>query len=115
VNKEQLKTLVIDAIEDIKGTDIQVYDLEGKSDVTDVMIIASGNTTRQVKAISDNIIEKSKKQGAAPLGVEGETVAEWVLVDLGDVVAHIMTPSIRDFYNLDKLWGDESPSTAQKK
>ena len=115
MKKEQLKDLVIDAIEDIKGTDIQVYDLEGKSDVTDVMIIASGNTARQVKAISDNIIDKSKKQGIMPLGVEGQTAAEWVLVDLGDVVAHIMTPSIRDFYNLEKLWGDESPSAAQEK
>jgi ribosome-associated protein len=115
VNKDKLKTLVIDAIEDIKGMDIRVFDLEGKSDFTDLMIIASGNTTRQVKAIADNIIDKSKKQGIAPLGVEGQTVAEWVLVDLGDVVAHIMTPSIRDFYNLEKLWGDDSPSAIQEK
>lgn len=114
MNKENLKTLVIDAIEDIKGIEVRVYDLEGKSDVTDVMIIASGNTTRQVKAISDNIIDQSKKQGVMPLGVEGQTVAEWVLVDLGDVVAHIMTPSIRDFYNLEKLWGDDSPSAIQE-
>ena len=115
MNKEQLKDLVIDAIEDIKGTNIRIFDLEGKSDVTDLMIIASGNTPRQVKAISDNIIEKTKKQGMAPLGIEGQSAAEWVLVDLGDVVAHIMTPSIRDFYNLEKLWGDESPSAIQEK
>lgn len=114
MEKEQLKVLVINAIEDIKGIDTQVYDLEGKSDVTDLMIIASGNTPRQVKAIADNIIEKAKKQGVAPLGVEGQTAAEWVLVDLGDVVVHIMTPSIRDFYNLEKLWGDESPDAAQE-
>ncbi|MGD8408398.1 MAG: ribosome silencing factor [Thiohalophilus sp.] len=114
MNGEQLKQLVIDAIEDVKGIDIKVLDVRDQSSVTDVMVIASGNTARQVKAISDNIIEKAKAAGVRPLGVEGEQHAEWVLVDLGDVVAHIMQPSIRDFYNLEKLWGEASPAAAEK-
>ena len=114
MNGEQLKQLVIDAIEDVKGIDIKVLDVRDQSSVTDVMVIASGNTARQVKAISDNIIEKAKAAGVRPLGVEGEQHAEWVLVDLGDVIAHIMQPSIRDFYNLEKLWGEASPAAAEK-
>lgn len=114
MNEEQLKQLVVDAIEDVKGIDIKVLDVRGQSSVTDVMIIASGNTARQVKAIADNVIEKAKAAGVRPLGVEGEQHAEWVLVDLGDVVAHIMQPSIRDFYNLEKLWGEASPSAVEK-
>lgn len=114
MNGEELKQLVIDAIEDVKGIDIKVLDVRDQSSVTDVMVIASGNTARQVKAISDNVIEKAKAAGVRPLGVEGEQHAEWVLVDLGDVVAHIMQPSIRDFYNLEKLWGEASPTAAEK-
>ncbi|MFO8024209.1 ribosome silencing factor [Thiohalophilus sp.] len=114
MNGEQLKQLVVDAIEDVKGVDVKILDVSGQSSVTDVMVIASGNTARQVKAIADNIIEKAKAAGVKPLGVEGEQHAEWVLVDLGDVVAHIMQPSIRDFYNLEKLWGETSPSAAEK-
>jgi ribosome-associated protein len=114
LNAEQLKQLVVDAIEDVKGTDIKVLDVIDKSSVTDVMVIATGNTSRQVKAISDNIIEKAKQAGVRPLGTEGEQHAEWILIDLGDVVAHIMQPAIRDFYNLEKLWGEESPAAAEK-
>ncbi|MDZ7804138.1 ribosome silencing factor [Thiohalophilus sp.] len=114
MNGEQLKQLVVEAIEDVKGIDVKVLDVSGQSNVTDVMVIASGNTARQVKAIADNIIEKAKAAGIKPMGVEGEQYAEWVLVDLGDVVAHIMQPSIRDFYNLEKLWGEASPSAVEK-
>ncbi len=114
LNIEQLKQLVVDAIEDIKGADIKIIDVRDKSNVTDIMVIATGNTSRQVKAIADNIVEKAKASGIRPLGVEGEQHAEWILIDLGDVVAHIMQPAIRDFYNLEKLWGEESPATAEK-
>lgn len=114
MNDEQLKQLVVDAIEDVKGIDIKVLDVREQSSVTDVMVIASGNTARQVKAIANNIVEKAKAAGARPLGMEGEQHGEWILVDLGDVVAHIMQPSIRDFYNLEKLWGEAGPSAVEK-
>jgi ribosome-associated protein len=114
LNREQLRDLVVDAIEDVKGVDIRVIDVQDKSNVTDIMIIASGNTARQVKALADNVVEKAKHAGVQPLGVEGEVHGEWALVDLGDIVVHIMQPAIRDFYNLEKLWGEDSPTAAQK-
>ena len=113
LDTEQLRDLVIDALEDIKAIDIRVLDVRGKSSVTDIMVIASGNTARQVKALADNVVVKAKESGSKPLGVEGEVQGEWALVDLGDVVVHIMQPAIRDFYNLEKLWGDESPGAEQ--
>ncbi|HFQ13526.1 MAG TPA: ribosome silencing factor [Gammaproteobacteria bacterium] len=109
---EQLKERVIDAIEDVKGIDIKVLDVKDKTSVTDVMIIVSGNSSRQVKAIADNVIMEVKKAGHPPLGVEGEEYGEWALVDLGDVIVHVMQPAIRDFYNLEKLWGEDSPAAA---
>ena len=113
LSNEQIIEVVIDAIEDVKGSGIRIIDVTGKSSVSDTLIIASGNTARQVKAIADNVVEKAKHAGVQPLGVEGEQHAEWVLVDLGDIVVHIMQPSIRDFYNLEKLWGDDSPTVVK--
>ncbi|MDH5407564.1 MAG: ribosome silencing factor [Gammaproteobacteria bacterium] len=110
---EQLKALVIDALEDVKASDIKVIDVEGKTSVTDVMIFATGNTSRQVKALANSVITRVKEQGVKPFGTEGEDHGEWALVDLGDIVVHIMQPSIRDFYNLEKLWGEDSPSISQ--
>ena len=106
---EELKKLVIDALEDIKGGDIRVLDVRDKTSITDVMVIATGNSNRQVKALVDSVVQKSKQAGVEVLGTEGADAAEWALVDLGDVVVHVMQPSVRDFYNLEKLWGDESP------
>lgn len=103
---QSLKKLVVTALEDMKATDIKVLDVRGLSNVTDMMVIASGNSDRQVKALARSVIEKAKKKGCPLLGVEGEQVGEWALVDLGDVVVHIMLPTVRDFYNLEKLWGD---------
>ena len=114
LNNEQIIELVIGAIEDVKGMDIRTIDVSDKSNVSDMLVIASGNTARQVKAIADSVVSKAKQAGVQPLGVEGETHAEWVLVDLGDIVVHVMQPSIRDFYNLEKLWGDDSPAVAQE-
>jgi ribosome-associated protein len=108
---DTLRALVIDALEDIKAADIKVLDLRGRSDMTDMMIIATGNTPRQVKSLANSVVEKAKEAGERPLGVEGEQHGEWVLVDLGDIVVHIMLPSVRDFYNLEKLWGEESPAS----
>jgi len=104
---DQLIHLVIDALEDVKAKDVRTLDVRGKSNVTDVMVIASGTSARQVRSLADKVVEKAKEAGVKPLGVEGEREAEWVLVDLGDVVVHVMQPEIRDFYQLEKLWSTE--------
>lgn len=101
---EQLKTIVINALEDLKGQDIRILDVRRIASFTDLMVIASGSSTRQVKALADKVVEAVKAAGVRPLGVEGERDAEWVLIDLGDIVIHVMLPTIRDFYNLEKLW-----------
>jgi len=104
---EKLLGLVIDALEDVKGVDIKSLDLRNKTSVTDVMVICSGTSSRHVKSLADNVIKKSKEAGSPPLGIEGEKAAEWVLVDLGDVVVHIMMPEVREFYQLERLWSVE--------
>ncbi len=104
MNINELKQLVLDAIDDMKGENIVVLNVEGKSNVTDLLIIASGTSNRHVKSIANNVSMEAKKQGKQPLGVEGEEQGEWVLVDLGDIVVHIMQPQVREFYDLEKLW-----------
>ena len=112
MNAEQLTQVVLDALDDMKAQNVHVIDVRGKTSVTDVMVISSGTSARQVKSQAERVIEKSKANGVQPIGVEGEKEAEWVLVDLGDVVVHIMQPSIRDFYHLEKLWAtDEADSS----
>jgi len=101
---EELKKLVIDALEDLKAERIVELDVRGKTDVTDCIIVASGNSSRHVKAIANNVVIEAKKAGQAPLGVEGETDGEWMLVDLADVVVHVMQPQARQFYDLESLW-----------
>jgi ribosome-associated protein len=110
---EQMKQLVIHALEDVKGVDIIALDVRGKTSITDYMVIASGRSDRQVKSLAQNVIDKAREQGLVLLGVEGEREGEWVVVDLGEVVAHVFIPEKRDFYNLEKLWGDEAPSAAK--
>lgn len=100
------------AVENLKANDIVEIDVRGKTSVCDYMVIASGTSTRHVKSIADEVVREAKKLDCQPLGVEGEREAEWVLVDLGDVVAHVMLPRVREFYALERLWtvGDEPPS-----
>ena len=95
---------VVKALEDLKGVEIRVLDVSELTTITDRMVIVSGTSTRHVKALADHVILKAKQAGFPPLGVEGEQAAEWVLVDLGDVVTHVMMPAIREFYALEKLW-----------
>jgi len=97
--------VVVDALEDIKGRDIHVYNTARMPSMFERVVIASGESTRQVKALADNVQEKAREKGARVYGVEGEASGEWVLVDLGDVVVHIMHPTVRDFYNLEEVWG----------
>ena len=101
---EALRKIVIDALEELKARDIAVLDVRGIASFTDLMVVASGTSTRQVKALADKVLEKCRLASVRPLGVEGEQEAEWVLVDLGDIVVHVMLPQTRDFYNLEKLW-----------
>ena len=104
MDSRSLATLVIDAIEELKGHDIVELDVSRLTDVTDCMVIASGRSDRQVKAIAEHIIESAKKHSLQPLGVEGLDRGEWVLVDLCDVVVHVMQPETRAYYQLEKLW-----------
>ncbi len=101
---EALKKIAIEALEDLKGIDITEFDVRDMTSVTDVMIVASGTSDRHVKSLADAVVMACKKGGVTPLGVEGEGEGEWVLVDLGDVVVHVMQPRTREFYALEKLW-----------
>ena len=94
-------------LEDNKAENISVLDVKDKSSVTDYMMIASGRSTRHIQAIADNLIDKLKKDKIKPLGVEGYNQSEWILIDYGDLLVHVMHPSARDFFSLEKLW-DES-------
>ena len=108
---ESLKSLVVGALEDLKAVNTVSLDVASMTDVMDVLIIASGTSNRHVKSLADNVCMEAKKQGMRPLGVEGEDAGDWVLVDFGDVVVHVMLPATRDFYDLERLWvNPENPS-----
>lgn len=104
MNSEQLSQLVVDALEEVKGNDIVRLDVRDLTTVTDYMVVASGTSSRHVKALVDAVAEKSKAAGHRPSGIEGESGSEWVLLDLGDTLVHVMLPRVREFYNLEKLW-----------
>ena len=103
---DSMKAAVIDALEDIKGFDINTMDVRKLTNMTSYMIVCSATSSRQAKAIGDNVREKMKEKGYAIRGTEGEKEGEWVLVDLNDIVVHIMVPATRAYYNLEQLWGD---------
>lgn len=101
--------VAIAALEDMKAGNVKVIDVRKLTDVTDTMIVASGTSNRHVRSIADRVVEKCRGAGFRPLGVEGDREGEWVLVDLQDVLVHVMLPRIREFYGLEKLW-DARPS-----
>ncbi|CAM3609907.1 MULTISPECIES: ribosome silencing factor [Halomonas] len=103
---DTLKSLAVDALEELKARDITHLDVSKLTEVTDLMLIASGTSTRHVAAIAQNVVEKAKAAGLRPLGVEGGDNADWVLVDLGDIVVHVMMPEARLLYDLERLWAD---------
>ncbi|MCE0556035.1 MULTISPECIES: ribosome silencing factor [Motilimonas] len=107
---EALRQFVIDKIEDLKGRDLTILDVQGKSTLTDYMVVCSGNSKRHVISIAENLYTEAKRAGNKPLGMEGQDTGEWVLVDLGDIVVHVMQDETRDFYQLEKLWSEASES-----
>ena len=106
-----LLSTVLEAVAELKAVDVAEIDVRGKTSVCDYMVVASGTSSRHVKSIADEVVKFAKRLGFQPLGVEGERAAEWVLVDLGDVVVHGMLPRVRECYALERLWtvGDEPP------
>lgn len=106
---ETMKKAVVAALEDIKASDIVVLNVKKLTSMTDYMIIASGESSRQVKALARNVVEKLKERGAEVVGVEGEDSGEWVLVDLGHIIVHVMHPAVREYYNLEELWAAPAP------
>ena len=107
IHAEAIKKMALDALDNLKAEQIVVLDVRGVASFTDTMIFASGNSTRHVGAIAESVIEAAKESGHPPVGVEGEGVGEWILIDLGDIVVHVMLPDIRQYYELEKLWGEE--------
>jgi ribosome-associated protein len=105
---------VLTALDDLKAKDVHEIDVRGKTSIADILVIASGTSTRHVKSLADEVVRFAKKAGMFPLGVEGQREAEWVLVDLGDIIVHVMLPRIREFYGLERLWtvGDDMPMAA---
>ena len=107
MNTEKLAKIVMNALRDAKAINIESLDVRHLTSITDIMIVASGTSNRQIRSISDRVVEAVKAKGIKPLGVEGHGQGEWVLVDLGDVIVHIMHPTTRDYYQLEKLWSME--------
>ncbi|MGB7739009.1 MAG: ribosome silencing factor [Steroidobacteraceae bacterium] len=99
-----LAQVVLAALEDMKAVNVKAMDVRGITDITDMMVVASGTSDRHVKSIADRVVQRCKEAGYRPLGVEGERDGEWVLLDLNDVVLHVMLPRVREFYALEKLW-----------
>ena len=107
---EAIKQAAVEALEEIKASDITVLDVRQMTSLFDFMIIASAGSTRQTKALANNVQDKLRQIGARVLGVEGEQTGEWVLVDLGEIIVHVMQPAVRAYYNLEQLWGGTPPS-----
>jgi ribosome-associated protein len=108
-----LEKLVLEALDEMKAVNIKLLDVRGLTDIADAMIVASGTSDRHVKAIADRVIERARATGHRPMGVEGQRDGEWVLVDLQDVLLHVMLPRVREFYAIEQLW-EAVPKTGKK-
>lgn len=104
-HSEALADFVVDVLDDMKAESIRRIDVRDLMSVMDFMVVASGRSDRHVRALADRLLERCKEAGYRPLGVEGQKTGEWILVDLNDVVVHVMLPSVREFYGIEKLWG----------
>jgi ribosome-associated protein len=114
-DSSELVALATAALDDMKARDVRVLDVSRLTSITDYMVIASGTSRRHVQSIAERLVERAKAAGHPPVGIEGADAAEWVLVDLGDVVVHVMQPETREFYKLENLWdlgGESTGSTA---
>ena len=110
---EDLKAMVLAALEDAKANDVRQLDVRRLTDITDWMVVASGTSTRHVLALADHVRTQVKAQGLSPIGTEGESGSDWVLLDYGDVVVHLMLPDTRGFYDLEGLWDDRLSRVVQ--
>jgi len=111
--RKNLTEIVVNALEDVKALDIALIDVRGLTDIMDTMVVASGNSSRQVKALANNLVVDAKSAGYTPIGVEGDDTSEWILVDFGDLVAHIMLPATRQLYDLERLWSLPTESVVE--
>ncbi len=102
--RPSLKTVVIDALADMKALEVKVLDVRGLTDIADFMVIASGTSDRHVRSVAQRVVEKTKEAGFRPHGVEGQQDSDWVLIDLSEMIVHVMLPRVREFYGLEKLW-----------
>lgn len=110
---DQLIHLVQGALDDMKARDVVLLDVTGKSSVTDYMMVASGTSKRHVMSVAQEVLDKVKEAGVRPVGIEGQEVGDWVLVDLGDVVVHVMMPDARSFYDIERLWSFDADEAAK--
>jgi len=111
---DMMRQEILTALEAAKGQEIKVINVRGLTDFTDEMILVSGTSSRHVQTLSDKVKSHLRECGVRAVGTEGEKVGDWVLIDFGDIVVHVMRPQIRDFYNLEKLWGNGAANAAQK-
>ena len=102
--RKTAQQVAVAALDDLKAQDVTALDVRHLTSVTDTMLLASGRSDRHVRSLADSVVERCKEAGIVPLGVEGQEAGEWILVDLGDVVVHVMLPRVREFYNLERLW-----------
>lgn len=114
MNITKLQKIIVDALEDIKGRDIEVINTSKLTPLFERIVIACGESNRQVRSLASNVQDKVREAGGQVLSTEGEESGEWVLVDLGDIVVHVMQPAIRSYYNLEELWGGKGPARVRK-
>lgn len=110
----ELLRVTLDALDELKAEDVNVIDVRDQTDIADYMIVAGGRSSRHVSGVAENVVQRAKEAGSPPLGVEGLREGEWVLVDLCDIIVHVMQPEARDFYQLEKLWNGQEALAARR-